>query len=63
MTSRLDGTPAWRLLDAATAAFHDTVWLLVAVAGLAFALALLIPSRMGQTPAGPEPTAASRPLA
>jgi hypothetical protein len=33
------------LLNAGTAAFHDTVWVLVVVAGLAVALALAIPRR------------------
>jgi EmrB/QacA subfamily drug resistance transporter len=35
------------LLNAGTAAFHDTVWVLVVVAGLAVALALAIPRRTG----------------
>jgi EmrB/QacA subfamily drug resistance transporter len=42
--AHLAGPAKARLQDAATAGFHDAIWVLVAVSGLAFVLSLLIPA-------------------
>jgi len=48
---RLAGPAKARLQEAATAGFHDAIWVLVAIAGLAFVLSLLIPA--GAAPGQP----------
>ena len=49
--ARLAGPARARLQAAATAGFHDAIWVLVVIAGLAFVLSLLIPAAAGQASA------------
>ncbi len=54
--ARLAGPARARLQDAATAGFHDAIWVLVAIAGLAFLLSLLFPAAAGQPCSAPAST-------
>ncbi|HEX9514782.1 MAG TPA: DHA2 family efflux MFS transporter permease subunit [Streptosporangiaceae bacterium] len=54
--ARLAGPARTRLQDAATAGFHDAIWVLVAIAGLAFLLSLLFPAAAGQPCSAPAST-------
>ncbi|HEX9528715.1 MAG TPA: MFS transporter, partial [Streptosporangiaceae bacterium] len=54
--ARLAGPARARFQDAATAGFHDAIWVLVAIAGLAFLLSLLFPAAAGQPCSAPAST-------